>query len=803
MKTTRFALLVLLIGAVAAVVGGYIAAERRNLLRAPAKPAPIPKDLHSIANNWSWSQSSKDHAMVEAHARDFRQVKDSMRFQLGEVELKVFSKAGDTYNLIRSKQAEFDQEAERLYSEGEVTIVLHLPADSAPEPGKRYVEIQTSGLTYDNKTGVSSTDRPARFKFENGDGRSIGAVYDSSKRFLWLKKDPEIIGAGPQKGMRIQAGELTYYEAEQKIDLRPWSKMERGGQGVEAGSATVYLQDGNLKRVEAQQGKGWDISPGREMRFHGNELTVNFTPQQTVGNASGAGGAEVISQSASGTTKAAGDRIDLEFTTPPGGAESELAQAFVRGHGRVESLPAASAEHAPPESKIVTAEVIQVQMRPGGQDLQTLTTHAAGRLDFLPNQPTQWKRSLTAERMTAQYLPGNHPESLRAVGKVLLRSDPPASGVKPSAAAEAGAAAGASAAQPPPRLTWSDDLAAFFEPETGQMRELRQWNHFRYEEGARKAQAGEARFDVANDRVTFDTGARVWDDVSLTTANRLVLDQKLDHLHAEGNVTSTHQEAAGNSKPPKGSAAGADSGSLFTPDKPVHATAQVMDSDHHNHLLHYRGSARLWQDGNSIQAQEIDLDREKKVIQARKSVINVLVEDQDSDRPAGAAKAQSAALSNRPSNQNQDQVTGARMATVTSDSLVYTDDDRRAVYTGQVQMRRERMIIRAAELQAFLRPQDQVEHGESRIEHAVAQGKVEILEAAADRRSPRKGSADHAEYFSGQEKVILRGGTPTLEQQGQGSTKGGELTYYIDDDRLQVNGQPGARSQTRKKIKHN
>src|ERR1700740_609062 len=119
MKTTRFVLLVLLICAVAAVVGGYIAAERHNLLQAPARPAPIPKDLHSIANNWSWSQSSKDHAVVEAHARDCRQVKDSRRFELGEGELKVFSKAADTYDLIRSKQAEFDQEAERLYSEGE------------------------------------------------------------------------------------------------------------------------------------------------------------------------------------------------------------------------------------------------------------------------------------------------------------------------------------------------------------------------------------------------------------------------------------------------------------------------------------------------------------------------------------------------------------------------------------------------------------------------------------------------------------------------------------------------------------
>ena len=79
----------------------------------------------------------------------------------------------------------------------------------------------------------------------------------------------------------------------------------------------------------------------------------------------------------------------------------------------------------------------------------------------------------------------------------------------------------------------------------------------------------------------------------------------------------------------------------------------------------------------------------------------------------------------------------------------------------------------------------------------------EILETAAVKRSPRRASAEQAEYLSGEEKVTLRGGAPTLEQPGRGFTRGTELTYYIDNDRLLVNGRPGARSQSQQKLKRN
>lgn len=733
MRKTRWALLVLLAAVIAVVVAGYYIQKQRIVLLTPTKPPPLPIELNSLAKNWTWSHSTKDRPQVEARAGDFRQARGSSRFELADVELKIFSKTGDRYNLVRSKKAEFDQPAERLYSEGEVTLVLGLPASGQPEPGKRYVEIRTSGLTYDNKTGTSDTDRPVTFQFDSGEGRAVGARYDSPNRYLWLKKDAEVSSGG----VRIRAGELHYREGENKVELRPWSRLERGSQTIEAGPATLYLEAGEVKRIEAQQGKGRDLRPGREVEFRSAWMEVFLTPQKTVELAKGLGGADVVSRSASGVTEMSGGRVDLEFRAVEGGADSELTQVWVREKARVESRPASASE-----TRVLTSEMVKLVMRPGGEDVQSIETQSAARLEFIPSQPSQWKRVLTSERMSAQYRTGNRLETLRASGKVHLRSDPPGQ-----------------AKEAAPRLTWSDDLQAWF-TEKGEMRELRQWSNFRYQEGERQAVAKSARFDVAGNQIALQENARVWDKTSQTSADFLLLDQKQDRFEATGKVSSTNLEKQ----------------ALFESDRPVHATAHRMESRQGNKVLEYRGGARMWQDGNSVRAEQIVLDRPSKTLNAAGGVVSVLVEGEEPQ---------------------------LRTATITADTLVYTDENRLAFYKGNVRMRRDRMAVRAVEMEAFLRPASEAQNGQSRLERALARGRVEILETAAGPRPARRGYAEEAEYLSGEEKVTLRGGLPTIEQPDRGFTRGTELTYHMDDDRLLVSGQAGARSLTHQRLKRN
>ena len=50
------------------------------------------------------------------------------------------------------------------------------------------------------------------------------------------------------------------------------------------------------------------------------------------------------------------------------------------------------------------------------------------------------------------------------------------------------------------------------------------------------------------------------------------------------------------------------------------------------------------------------------------------------------------------------------------------------------------------------------------------------------------GTAEHAEYFPDDQKVILKEGKPALVDSVKGETHGNELTYYANDDRLLVSG---------------
>ena len=100
--------------------------------------------------------------------------------------------------------------------------------------------------------------------------------------------------------------------------------------------------------------------------------------------------------------------------------------------------------------------------------------------------------------------------------------------------------------------------------------------------------------------------------------------------------------------------------------------------------------------------------------------------------------------------------------------------------------------VKADELRAVLAQsnsddkKDSNDEEQSRLENAFADGHVEIVQTATDRT--RTGKSDHAEYYTGDERIILRGGQPQMVDSKKGYTRGSELTYFVNDDRLLVSG---------------
>jgi LPS export ABC transporter protein LptC len=245
MRRTRWLLLL----AILVILGGIGITYRtqRQVLQkqAPAKPPMLPTEISGVREGFKSTRTEAGKNKWEIAAAKVRQEKDSSQTHLEQVTLKIYNKTGDKYGLVKSANAEFEQNSKRLFSEGEVEITLGVPAEG--QPSRPLVNIRSSGVTFDVQASKATTDRPASFSFENGTGHSVGASYDANTRELHLQHDAEIDTQPPgprAKPMKIQAGEVTYKEAESKVWLNGWARLTRENTIVNAASSVIQLQDG-------------------------------------------------------------------------------------------------------------------------------------------------------------------------------------------------------------------------------------------------------------------------------------------------------------------------------------------------------------------------------------------------------------------------------------------------------------------------------------------------------------------------------------------------------------------------------
>ena len=127
---------------------------------------------------------------------------------------------------------------------------------------------------------------------------------------------------------------------------------------------------------------------------------------------------------------------------------------------------------------------------------------------------------------------------------------------------------------------------------------------------------------------------------------------------------------------------------------------------------------------------------------------------------------------------------------VRAQKLVYNDTNRLAIYSGDVSMVRAGLTVKCATLQAYMNDGKPVDGKtpDSRIDRALADGKVEVLQVALARQ--RIGTSEHGEYYTEEGKIVLTGGRPHVKDSKTGDSTGENLTYFTNDDRIVIDGSP-------------
>ena len=734
MRRLRWLLPLAIIFIVAAVGSIYIKQRDRLAQEAPPRPERLASGVQGNANHWCYAQSEGERTHVNVCAAKFVQTTGD-QMALEGVELKLYHADGKEFDLVTSDSAQFDTAAKTLYSEGAVEIALGVPAGQ--EPSGRLLHIHTSGVRFSSETGAAETTRALTFEFDRGGGSAVGGRYDPTTQELRLINQVTLDWkgkGGKTKPVHVEAGQAWYFEKESKVHLEPWTKLRRESLNMEAGPADVFLEKGDIRDADVKAAHGVQKQPGREVEFGADDMHLHFDENMLIRTINASKNASLVSTASAARTTVRGDRVDMEFT--PVDDESHLKTAVATGNSVVEAAPIAKPGVTDlADKRTLRSAVIHMSMRAGGEEIEHIETDGKATLDLVPNRPMQPKRNVTGDRMWIDYAAMNKIDKFRTINAHTKTERP----------------------DRPVMETDSKELMAYFDPATSDLKRLEQTTDFHYQEGDRRANADHATLDQTKDLVTLNGNAHSSDPTGSVTSDVLTLNQKTGDSIAEGHVSSSREpEHKGKSS------------SMLSTDAPMQATAARMTSSNKGQVIRYEGSAKAWQGANRVEADRIDIDNQHGIMEAHGHVVTQVY---DKKKPVGSAG----------------------LTIVHAPDLVYNRDTRVAHYTGGVVLDRPpgtgSLNVTSKELQAFLSDSD----SDSSLDKAVADGDVKIVSTSAVPGSKSKrirtSTSDHADYEATEQRVITSGGMPLLIDSVKGRTQGEKLTWWVNDDRLQVVGE--------------
>jgi LPS export ABC transporter protein LptC len=291
----------------------------------------------------------------------------------------------------------------------------------------------------------------------------------------------------------------------------------------------------------------------------------------------------------------------------------------------------------------------------------------------------------------------------------------------------------------------ADSLTAGFESDGITVSEAEAAGGCRVTSGPYTSRSLSARYRRGEDRLELRG-----EPVILTSRDRIAA-QEID-LRPEGRVLEARGEVRTVSLPAAGGGTGAPG---FSGGSAVSFQAAEMRAEQGGGRAAYRGTARAWQEGNSVQADEIVVDREARQMRATGSVLARYTEGAVPGAPGG-----------RPA-----------VTSITSRSMLLDDVKGVAAYRDDVHLTRPDATLTADRMDATLKDRP----GRRDLDRILATGSVAV------KRSGSYGSARIAEYHAVEDLLILSDeqGLAEVVDAATGRTmRGRTLTFDLAGDRI-------------------
>jgi lipopolysaccharide export system protein LptA len=620
--------------------------------------------------------------------------------------------------------------------------------------------VKSATASYNDADGIVKIPGPLTFSKARMHGRGVGGTYDRNREVLWILEQAQVdIDAGRDGtgAAHVTSKSAGMARLEHYTKFTGRAHLEGEGRVTDADETTVYLSqdDERIQRVE----------------MRGNS---------TISAASHATG---------GPQSMAARDIDLAYAQDG----RTLQMAHLVENASVQ-LPGSSGR----AGRRVAARGIDIALGPDGSTVTDLTANQNVQVD-LPAEGQIPARRITSAALLANGAPPAGPgqpgglQHASFTGSVEYRE---------TRAANKGAAA-------INRTARSERLEVKTKPGFGDVESADFRSNVHFTDGPdTSADAPVAVYDIAGDLLNLsppiagETGPGPHVENARLQLDAVHIQMALtpQSMKADTQVRSilkpgTSSDRTGNDRAGRGGqgrsgqgtqrgaadrqgrlatvptlppAAGSETHmpSMLKQDKPVNVRANRLDYDGGNGVAVYSGSARLWQDETTIQADRITLDDRSGNLHAIRGVTTVMILTKAADAKPGAKPKPQASAS-------------SQVTTTVADELVYNDAKHLATYLTKAHMHGPDGDVTADKIELYLSA------GGGELERAEAYGNV------LSRQETRRAYGDHLTYLPDTDEYTMVGRPVRVYDDTPPNckvTRGATLTFHKAVDTISASG---------------
>ena len=618
-------------------------------------PQRLGIEIQSDSGGVTYTQAHGGRTLFKIHASKVIQLKQGYAL-LHDVKIELYGEDGSRVDRIEGDEFEYDQQLGTATAAGPVEITLMRPgvapaiaprvtpgqaigdkpkgsmlAAAAQTASSGQIHVKTSGLTFDQNSGVATTPERVEFSMAQGKGSAIGAMYESQQGILVLERAVDLTSRRGTQTVEIHGQHAEFDRVDQECRLWQATAGYKGGDAAAEEAKIVFRADGSVVRLDASNGFKLATATGSHLAAPTGALEFNEHNQPRHGHLEGGVTMDSASQAKDGNRQmhGAAPSAELEFT-----AQGELRRAHLERGVEMESEEQSNSATGPLRvSRRWKSPVADIEFRASGHgQVEPETMHGTGGV-VITGESQRGKGPVVPFRLAADELTGQFGKDsvltdMTGLGHAGFEQTT-ATGSRQSTSGDRleahFASGGATGSKAGAKRTDSGEVGG-----TAQIQSATVDGHViliqepavqsgGQAEAPMRAAAGRAVYEGAGEWLRLTASPRVEDGNLQLTADKIDISRQSGDAFAHGNVKATWVDAgagknsAGKSVQPGSAALGGQG-----PAHVVAAEAQLRQSTSGaGGEATFNGHARLWQQANSIDAPVIVLDRQRQTLVAR------------------------------------------------------------------------------------------------------------------------------------------------------------------------------------------